>query len=96
MSADRLSLQLGVLGATHTAESVIALLTGSTLALRQHGRDGFGEAIALAAVEARALVRALERMADDNETARQAEYEQARRVVVRHPRNNITSLWERA
>lgn len=87
MIADRVTLNLGVIGATHQAESVIASLTEASRALSQIGRDGFHDAMTDAETTAHTLLKAIQAMRDANWTARCAEYDAARPAadVVRLP-----------
>ncbi len=80
---DHTTLTLQTLGAIHSAETVIALLTGGARAL---SRDALASAVSDAAVTAAALSRALDQLAGEIERQRVAEYEAAYAArIVRFP-----------
>ncbi len=71
--ASRIDIQLGVIGATHHAESVILFLTGVTKSLGSFSRDTIDAYLTDAETMAALLLKNVQRMKDDNWNARCSE-----------------------
>lgn len=78
---DRINLQLGIIGATHQAESVISLLTGAGRMASNFSRENIHDALGDAETVTWALLKSIQKTKDDNWNARCSEIDRQREIA---------------